>query len=109
MGPDLTHEYSKVRLAGLQGSLQTLFFPTMTPLFADRPLTTEEQGRLLAFLEDADNRTAAGANPAIGFSVVAVVGCVILLAVTWVLGRKRVRSVRQALLKRTLRQRERLS
>src|SRR6478609_1000681 len=26
MGPDLTHEYSKVGLAGLQGSLQTLFF-----------------------------------------------------------------------------------
>lgn len=89
MGPDLTHEYSKVGLTGLQGSLQTLFFPTMTPLFGNRPLTTEEQGRLLAFLKDADNGSAAGANLAIGFSVAAVLGCVVLLAVTWVLGRKR--------------------
>ena len=109
MGPDLTHEYSKVGLAGLQGSLQTLFFPTMTPLFANRPLTTEEQGRLLAFLKDADSRSTAAANPVIRFSVVAVLGCVVLLIATWFLGRKRVRSVRHALLKRTLRQRERFS
>jgi hypothetical protein len=109
MGPDLTREYSKVGLAGLQGSLQTLFFPTMTPLFANRPLTTEEQGRLLAFLRDADNRSAAGANPVTGFIIAAVLGCAVLLIVTWVLGRKRVRTVRHALLKRTLRQRERLS
>lgn len=109
MGPDLTHEYSKVGLVGLQGSLQTLFFPTMTPLFANRPLTTEEQARLLAFLKDTDSRSAAGGDPVIGFSAVAVLGCLGLLAVTWFLGRKRVRSVRHALLRRALPRRERLS
>ncbi|MFZ0594470.1 MAG: hypothetical protein WAM39_28705 [Bryobacteraceae bacterium] len=109
MGPDLTHEYSKVGLVGLQGSLQTLFFPTMTPLFANRPLTTEEQARLLAFLKDADSRSAAGGDPVIGFSAVAVLGCLGLLAVTWFLGRRRLRGVRHALLKRALPRRERLS
>ncbi len=106
MGPDLTHEYSKVGLAGLQGSLQTLFFPTMTPLFANRPLTTEEQVRLFAFLKDSDERSTTEGNPTPIFSLIAVVGCAVLLGVTWRAGRKRVRSVRHALLKRALQRRE---
>lgn len=109
MGPDLTHEYSKVGLAGLQGSLQTLFFPTMTPLFANRPLTTEEQVRLFAFLKDSDERSTTEGNPTPIFSLIAVVGCAVLLGVTWRVGRKRVRSVRHALLTRALQRRERLS
>lgn len=109
MGPDLTHEYSKVGLVGLQGSLQTLFFPTMTPLFGNRPLTTEEQGRVLAFLKDSDSRSAARRDPVLWFSTVAIFGCVLLLVATWMLGRKRVRSVRHALLKRTLQEKKRLS
>ena len=109
MGPDLTHEYSRIGLVGLQGSLQTLFFPTMAPLFANRPLTTEEQDQLLAFLKDADQGHYAGGTPTGRFGIVAVIGCLILLGVTWTLGRRRVRSVRHALLKRAMQKRERLS
>jgi hypothetical protein len=109
MGPDLTHEYSRIGLVGLQGSLQTLFFPTMAPLYANRPLTTDEQGDLLAFLKDADQGRYAEGTPTIRFGIVAVIGCLILLGVTWTLGRRRVRSVRHALLKRAMPKRERLS
>lgn len=104
MGPDLTHEYSKVGAVGLQGSLQTLFFPTMTPLFANRPLTIEEQNALFAFLQNADARPFAGTPTGI-FFVVALIGCGLLIIVTWLLGRNRIRSVRKAMLQRTIRKR----
>lgn len=104
MGPDLTHEYSKVGAVGLHGSLETLFFPTMTPLFGNRPLTTEEQNQLFAFLKDADGKAAA-ANPIGTFSLIAVIGCVVLVGITWIGGRKRIRSVRRAMLKRAMQKR----
>jgi hypothetical protein len=104
LGPDLTHEYSKVGAEGLQYSLQTLYFPTMTPLFGNRPLTTEEQSRLFAFLKNADGRPAGG-NPTAVFSLVAVIGFGLFLGVTWIAGRKRIRSVRRALLERAMQKR----
>lgn len=104
MGPDLTHEYSKVGAVGLQGSLQTLFFPTMTPLFANRPLTTDEQYRLFAFLKNADSKLVKG-TPTGVFAWVALAGCALLIVVTWLLGRKRIGSVRKAMLHRTVQKR----
>ncbi len=104
MGPDLTHEYSKVGAVGLQGSLQTLFFPTMTPLFANRPLTTDEQNQLFAFLQNADSKAIAG-TPTGVFAWVALIGCALLVIVTWLLGRKRIRSVRKAMLHRAAQKR----
>ena len=84
--------------------LQTLYFPTMTPLFANRPLTTQEQRRLFAFLKDADSKPTKG-DPTAGFSLVSVVGCAALLVATWMAGRKRIRSVRRALLERAMQKR----
>lgn len=104
MGPDLTHEYSKVGAVGLQGSLQTLFFPTMTPLFANRPLTPDEQSQLFAFLQAAAGKPVAG-TPTVAFIVIALIGCALLLLFTWLLGRKRVRSVRKAMLHRAIQKR----
>lgn len=104
MGPDLTHEFSKVGDVGLQGSLQTLFFPTMTPLFANRPLTTEEQNQLFAFLKNSDSKPVA-ATPTGVFAGLALIGCALLLILTWLLGRKRIRSVRKAMLHRALQKR----
>ena len=104
MGPDLTHEYSKVGAVGLQGSLQTLFFPTMTPLFANRPLTSDEQNQLFAFLKEADSKSVSGTPKGL-FIVVALIGCALLLIVTWLLGRKRIVSVRKSLLNRAVQKR----
>jgi hypothetical protein len=104
LGPDLTHEYSKVGAVGLQGALQTLYFPTMTPLFGNRPLTTQEQSRLFGFLKDADRKPTRD-DPTAAFSLVSVVGCAALLVATWIAGRKRIRSVRRALLDRAMQKR----
>lgn len=104
MGPDLTHEYSKVGAVGLQGSLQTLFFPTMTPLFANRPLTTDEQNELFAFLKSVNSKPVTE-TPTGVFIVVSLIGCALLLIVTWLLGRKRIQSVRKAMLQHAVQKR----
>ncbi len=99
MGPELTHEYSKLGAEGMQATLETLYFPAMNALFAPRPLTPDEQQDLTAFFQSADrNRTE---NLTAGFAGVALAGFVFLLGLTWLKGRRRLRSVRCALLART--------
>jgi hypothetical protein len=99
MGPDLTNEYSKLGPDGLRAALETLYFPTMTPLFASHPLTPDEQKQLAAFIETgAQGRQELPVTAAL--SAAGFVGLLILAAITWFAGRHRVRSVRGALLRR---------
>lgn len=49
LGPDLTHVYSRFGREGLVSMLDTLPFPTMRPIYADKPLDASEQAGLLAF------------------------------------------------------------
>lgn len=53
LGPDLTLAASKFGDAGLASVLASTPFPTMTPIFAPRPLTPEEQANLRAFIGQA--------------------------------------------------------
>ena len=98
MGPDLTRVYSKMGPEGLNSALETLFFPAMTPLFRYRPLTANERRDLAALFESVDRQQPASLTPAIG--AISLAGFFILIAVTGVAGRHRVRSVRRALLER---------
>jgi len=98
MGPDLTRVYSKMGPEGLNSALETLFFPAMTPLFRYRPLTSNERRDLAALFESADRQQPATPTPAIG--AISLAGFFILIAITGVAGRHRVRSVRRALLQR---------
>jgi len=98
MGPDLTRVYSKMGPEGLNSALETLFFPAMTPLFRYRPLTSNERRDLAALFESVDRQQPATPTPAIGG--ISLAGFFILIAVTGVAGRHRVRSVRRALLAR---------
>ena len=98
MGPDLTRVYSKMGPEGLNSALETLFFPAMTPLFRYRPLTANERRDLAALFENVDRQQPATPTPAIG--AMALAFFLILIAVTGVAGRHRVRSVRRALLQR---------
>lgn len=99
LGPDLTGEYSKLGPDGTAVALQTLFFPTMAPIFAGRLATPEEQADLTAFLQ------AAGSLPRhwhiTGWIVlIALAGFGVLLAATALAGRRRLgrtRSVRARL------------
>lgn len=53
-GPDLTHEFSKLGSDGMDAALQLLPFPDMLAFYQSRPLTSEEQGDLKAFLKETD-------------------------------------------------------
>jgi hypothetical protein len=82
----------------LNSALETLFFPAMTPLFAYRPLTDDERRNLAAFFQDIDVQQPGTPTSAIG--AIALATCLMLIAVTGIAGRGRIRSVRRALLKR---------
>lgn len=98
MGPDLTAAYAKLGPEGLNSALETLYFPAMTPLFAYRPLTPDERRNLAAYIQGVNGQQSETPTPAIGG--VALVGLLVLIAVTGIAGRRRVRSVRKALLER---------
>jgi mono/diheme cytochrome c family protein len=98
MGPDLTKEYSKLGPQGLTVSLKTLYFPAMTALFQNRPLTATEQQQLAAFFQSIDQRKPP-ASPTRALVMLSVVVLAGLFFWTWLaVGRRRVRSVRQKLL-----------
>lgn len=100
MGPDLTREYSKLGPQGLAIALKTLYFPAMDPLFEHRPLTVNEQKQLAAFFQSIDQQPAPP-SPTLTLLVTSLVVLAGLFLWTWLaVGRRRVRSVRQALLER---------
>ena len=98
MGPDLTHEYSKLGPAAMQATLETLYFPAMNALFSPRPLTPPEQQDLTAFFQSADRNPVE--NLTGGLTLIGLVGFFVLLGITWLKGRGRIRSVRRSLLER---------
>lgn len=101
MGPDLTREYSKLGPQGMDIALKTLYFPAMNPLFQNRPLTADEQKQLAAFFQSIDQQPLPSSPT--GILLVVAVGVTVLLFLwAWLaVGRRRVHSVRRALLART--------
>lgn len=100
LGPDLTTAASKFG-PGLASVLASLPFPTMTPIFTNRPLTPDEQAHLRAFIGQA---TVAARSPqAIGqLTVLAVVGAALGLGLAHVTWRRRLNGgVRRAVLARS--------
>ncbi len=99
MAPDLTHESSKLGPEGMHYALRTLYFPAMNALFLKHQLTPQEELDLSAFFEKTDQSKAEDRTTAI-FAGAAFAGLVLLVAITWFLGRGRVYSVRKAMLQR---------
>lgn len=99
LGPDLTHEYSKLGPEGTEIVLKTLYFPAMSPIYDSRPLTPEEQADLQAFLKEtsASHETR---SDTLAIAVVGLLGFFVLLVVTRFVWRGRLRSVRQRLLEK---------
>lgn len=98
MGPDLTGAYAKLGPDGLNSALETLYFPAMISLFAYRPLTPDERRNLAAYFQRVNGQQPGTSTPAIG--AIALVGLLVLIAATGIAGRRRVRSVRKAMLER---------
>jgi len=69
MGPNLTQAFAKYGDAGLASALATIPFPTMKPIFADGPLTPQEQADLHAYIQcgrpatDEQASSICGAEP----------------------------------------------
>ena len=101
MGPDLTSLASRIGSEGVATSLQTLYFPTMAPLFNSHPLTAAERRDVAAFLGRPTTNPERETAVTIGIGAAGVVIGLVLLAVTGYAGRSRVRSVREAMLART--------
>jgi ubiquinol-cytochrome c reductase cytochrome c subunit len=99
MGPDLSGIYQTLGPDGTDAALQTLFFPTMIPIYDERPLTPAEQRALKAFLVQAGT-TPVGRRDTLVLSAAALAGFVLLIAITWVARRGRLRGVRAPLVAR---------
>lgn len=76
LGPDLTQAFQRYGAAGLASVLATIPFPTMMPVYANAPLTPEEQQNLAAYLA-----STANAQPAPAFPTILVLVLVLFLAV----------------------------
>jgi mono/diheme cytochrome c family protein len=63
LGPDLTRVYQKLGDAGMAQALSTLPFPTMKPLYVNKPLTKEEQSDLRAFFAWANQQNVPSVAP----------------------------------------------
>jgi hypothetical protein len=99
LGPDLTVAWTKYGPEALQPVLTTLYFPTMFPAFASRPLTSAERNDLAAFFRAAAGRTSA-ANTTIELAIFAGIGLFALLVAVGRSWPRRLGSVRDEFLKR---------
>ena len=98
LGPDLTGVFAKYGAAALGPLLAALPFPTMAPIFRERLPTANEQRDLEAFLEEA-GKTPKPAGEAAALVLAASAGCVALLGLSAVVWRRRLGSVRKALVR----------
>jgi mono/diheme cytochrome c family protein len=95
-GPDLTGIFANFGEEGIAGILEDLtMFPSMAPIYVNRPLTEKEQADIAAFLAEVDGRPPLqiGARLAghVAVGTAAVLGLVILV------GWGRLNGVRQPL------------
>ena len=95
LGPDLTSAFDKFGDAGFAGVLADLGFPTMAPIYGDRPLTSEEQAHLRAFLQEAATRRPT--QPTRQLGLWALGGFLALIVLTQIVWRGRLRGVRRTL------------
>lgn len=98
MGPDLTAAVAKYGGAtGMAAVLGNIPFPTMQPIFANRPLTPQEQADLIAFLQTASQQQPANYLPAVlGLTVIGLLGVGVLVQLVWW---RRLRNVRRSLVR----------
>lgn len=101
LGPDLSNTYDTYGHAGLSAILSTspLPFPTMKPIYDTQPITAEEAAHLTEyFAANVSQQSPKGSNQFILFGLG---GSLVLLALSGVFGRKRLKSVRKTLIEQS--------
>ena len=102
LGPNLTKAYRKLGPEGMDAALETLYFPTMFPLYDPHPLTIAEQSDVKAFLQQAASQSP---NRDITWlaAIIALFGFVVLVLITRTVWRNRLMSVRRTFVERAMR------
>ncbi len=97
LGPDLSSAADKYGDKGLTSVLTTIPFPTMKPIYGDRPLTSEEQVHLKSFLEgNVSQQAKEPLGPLTIMAVWVFLGCFLLPHLVW---KSRLSPVRRRLVK----------
>lgn len=93
LGPDLTMVYNRYGDQGLSSVLATLPFPTMQPIFASHPLTTQEQADLKVFFKQAATAPVErGTGEVVWLAIIGLAVAILLIQVIW---RNRVVDIRR--------------
>lgn len=95
LGPDLTDINPKFGATAARTVMVLIPFRTMVPIFANRPLTQEEEQDLEAFFEILASESPV--NMAVPMGLMAEGVSLLLLLVVWVIWRSRLVGVRKAL------------
>lgn len=101
MGPDLTNvstRRSQTEILGILSNTGSVISPVMQPIYADTPLTAQEQADLLAFMEASVGQPESDKELLV-FSI-SLAGFVAALVVIGVVYRNRLRGVRRSLIKK---------
>ncbi len=101
LGPDLTTAYASLG-GGIVSLLVHVPFPTMKPIFDSHPLTEAEAGDLAAFLQTTASRQPEFHTGRI--TAASLLVFVVLMIVIHALWRRRLVSVRKALVERAERE-----
>ena len=97
-GPDLSTLYDNYGPEGIEGVLQSLAFPSMEAIYSSRPLNETERADLLAFLQQTSQLSATPTTGKLALQV--CIGVLILLGLTFLIGKRRMRATRQPLIDR---------
>lgn len=93
-GPDLTRLVADYGEEGVLAVLESLAFPSMEAIYADRGLTPGEQADLTAFFATTAELPAATASPVLP----GLIGAGVVFLLIWLAGRRRLGGVRKPLI-----------
>lgn len=96
--PDLTSMFADYGEEGVQAILESLPFPSMEPIYANRPLSVDEQADVTAFLAMVAGQPPVKANRQMAGHV--VTGGAIMFGLLVLFGYGRLKGVRQPLVNR---------
>lgn len=100
LGPDLTPAFNKYGAAGLSNFLGTTPTVTMNAVWAQHPMTVNEQANIYTFLETA-SVSERPFETLVLLTVLAIVGALLLIGLAQLYWRRRLVSVRRALVARS--------
>ncbi|MFQ5923702.1 MAG: c-type cytochrome [Anaerolineales bacterium] len=98
LGPDLTNVHDRYGEVGLASALKGLPFPSMRGVYTEKPLTDDEAAHLFAYFAQTSQRTSEPVN--LSFVLIGLGGFLLLLLLSQLIWRKRLRAVRTPLVGR---------